>query len=105
MCHLPPLLLEGLHSLLERHWIPFLVHVICAVLSQSRISRLPAWLLLLIGCVQNIGECVCAAAPLSVLLLLWIGALIAPDGSVLLPSLWYGCPFCWEELLLLAVMI
>ena len=46
-----------------------------------------------------------AAAPLSALLLLWIGALVALDGCILLSSPWCGRSFCWEGLLLLAVMI
>ena len=54
---------------------------------------------------RGVGECVCAAALLSALLLLWMGALIALDGPILLPSPWCGRSFCWEGLLLLAVMI
>ena len=54
---------------------------------------------------RGVGECVCAAAPLSALLLLWKGALIAPNGLALLPSPWCSRSFCWEGLLLLVVMI
>ena len=39
----------------------------------------------------------CAAAPLSALLLLWMGALVALDGLILLFSPWCGRSFCWEE--------
>ena len=100
----PPLLLllEGLHSLLKRHWIPLLARIVCVVLFQSRTSRLPVWLLPPMGCVLSVGD-VCAAAPLSVLLLLWMGALGALDGLILLSSPWCGHSFCWEGLLLLAV--